>query len=163
MKKGSLKSNKGFTLVELIVVLVILAILAAILVPALLGYIDQARSKQTLLNARSVMTAAQAEMSNIYGTGDKTPSYIVSANQANVAATADFTNLSPTIEKCLVGCKEDYTDDKIKSKQHDAFTIATVYYKDASAEVWYYEGEWFEAKPDDFPGDDDMFQIYPKK
>ena len=30
------KNNKGFTLVELIVVLVILAILAAILVPALL-------------------------------------------------------------------------------------------------------------------------------
>ena len=34
-------NNKGFTLVELIVVLVILAILAAILVPALLGYIDR--------------------------------------------------------------------------------------------------------------------------
>ena len=54
-------NNKGFTLVELIVVLVILAILAAILVPALLGYIDSARNKQTLLNARSAMTAAQAE------------------------------------------------------------------------------------------------------
>ena len=38
MKK--MKENKGFTLVELIVVIVILAILAAILVPALLGYID---------------------------------------------------------------------------------------------------------------------------
>ena len=37
------RNNKGFTLVELIVVLVILAILAAILVPALLGYIDKAR------------------------------------------------------------------------------------------------------------------------
>ena len=43
MKKTN---NKGFTLVELIVVLVILAILAAILVPALLGYIDKAREKQ---------------------------------------------------------------------------------------------------------------------
>ena len=35
--------NKGFTLVELIVVLVILALLAALLVPALLGYIDKAK------------------------------------------------------------------------------------------------------------------------
>ena len=35
--------NKGFTLVELIVVLVILGIMSAILVPALLGYIDQAK------------------------------------------------------------------------------------------------------------------------
>ena len=44
MKKFK-NDNKGFTLVELIVVLVILAILAAILVPALLGYIDEARNK----------------------------------------------------------------------------------------------------------------------
>ena len=50
MKKNN---NKGFTLVELIVVLVILAILAAILVPALLGYIDRAREKQYVLNAKS--------------------------------------------------------------------------------------------------------------
>lgn len=65
MKK--MKENKGFTLVELIVVLVILAILAAILVPALLGYIDRARGQQIVLNARSVYTAAQAEMSSLYG------------------------------------------------------------------------------------------------
>ena len=59
MKKNN---NKGFTLVELIVVLVILAILAAILVPALLGYIDRARQKQYVLNAKSALTATQAEM-----------------------------------------------------------------------------------------------------
>ena len=57
MKK--MKENKGFTLVELIVVIVILAILAAILVPALLGYIDKAKGQQIVLNGKSVMTAAQ--------------------------------------------------------------------------------------------------------
>lgn len=36
-------AKRGFTLVELIVVLVILAILAALLIPALTGYIDKAR------------------------------------------------------------------------------------------------------------------------
>lgn len=36
----NIKKKRGFTLVELIVVLVILAILAALLVPALTGYID---------------------------------------------------------------------------------------------------------------------------
>ncbi len=50
MKK--MKENKGFTLVELIVVIVILAILAAILVPALLGYIDRAKGQQIVLNGR---------------------------------------------------------------------------------------------------------------
>ncbi len=47
-------------LVELIVVLVILAILAAMLVPALLGWIDEAKKKQYELEARSVYMAAQA-------------------------------------------------------------------------------------------------------
>lgn len=62
-RKGS---NKGFTLVELIVVLIILAVLAAILVPALLGYIDEAKKKQYLLDARNLFQATQSELSKIY-------------------------------------------------------------------------------------------------
>ena len=64
MKKNN---NKGFTLVELIVVLVILAILAAILIPALLGYIDRAREKQVTTNAEAALVAAQGKMADAYG------------------------------------------------------------------------------------------------
>ena len=49
--------NKGFTLVELIVVLVILAILAALLVPALTGYIDKAKEKKVIAETRMLHTA----------------------------------------------------------------------------------------------------------
>lgn len=63
--------NKGFTLVELVVVLVILAILAAILVPALLGYIDEAKTKQYLLDAKNMYTATQSELSKIYSVRGK--------------------------------------------------------------------------------------------
>ena len=52
--------NRGFTLVELIVVMVILTLLAAILVPSLLGWIDEAKGKQYILSARSVYMSAQA-------------------------------------------------------------------------------------------------------
>lgn len=58
--------NKGFTLVEMIVVLVILAILASFLIPALLGYIDDAKGKQDLLKAKSCLNAIQAGLSKLY-------------------------------------------------------------------------------------------------
>ena len=60
------KDNKGFTLVELIVVIVILAILAALLVPALVGWIDKAREKTYAVEARSVYLAAQTYVSENY-------------------------------------------------------------------------------------------------
>lgn len=59
MRKLKENRKKGFTLVELIVVLVILAILAALLVPALTGYIDKAKEKQVVAETRQCVMAAQ--------------------------------------------------------------------------------------------------------
>ena len=64
---GEENSKRGFTLVELIVVLVILAILAALLIPALTGYIDKARKNQVVAETRALTQAVQTEMSTIYG------------------------------------------------------------------------------------------------
>ena len=58
-KKLKENNKKGFTLVELIVVLVILAILAALLIPALTGYIDKARNKSIVAETRQTVMAAQ--------------------------------------------------------------------------------------------------------
>ena len=67
MKRVSKSSKKGFTLVELIVVLVILAILAAMLVPALTGYIRRARQEKEFQAASTVYAAAQALATEAYG------------------------------------------------------------------------------------------------
>lgn len=63
----NLKNKKGFTLVEVIIVLVILAILAAVLIPSLVGYIDKANEKTSIAECRSFVLAAQTIASETYG------------------------------------------------------------------------------------------------
>lgn len=65
-----LKEKKGFTLVELIVVLVILAILAALLIPALTKYIDKAKEKDIIAETRQVVMAAQTLTDEAYAKKD---------------------------------------------------------------------------------------------
>ena len=67
-KKMKENKKKGFTLVELIVVLVILAILAALLIPALTGYINKAKEKQITAETRQVVMAAQTLIDEKYAT-----------------------------------------------------------------------------------------------
>lgn len=68
-KENGKKNLKGFTLVEIIVVLVILAILAAAMIPALTGYIEKSRQKTAVSEARSVLTALQTVASEEYAKG----------------------------------------------------------------------------------------------
>ena len=89
----NLRKKKGFTLVEVIIVLVILAILAAILIPSLVGYIDKANEKASIANCRSFVMAAQTILSETYGedsskiadvTGSTAPGTTVNASNYNL-------------------------------------------------------------------------------
>jgi general secretion pathway protein G len=60
IKLNKLKKKKGFTLVELLVVVAILAILSVALLPSVLGYSDKARDARAIKDVRNFATVVEA-------------------------------------------------------------------------------------------------------
>lgn len=147
--------NKGFTLVELIVVLVILAILAAILVPALLGYIDRAKEKQYVLNAKSALTATQAEFSSLYGEG----SDVVSGTPAAFPRSTVVKNTADVPGKFYVkiaanASEVDASKPAVPSN-HARYTVKNAIYVENGYYIQYNGSTWTSTttKPTDMDSD----------
>lgn len=145
MKKRT--KNRGFTLVELIVVLVILAILAAILVPSLLGYIDQAKERKNMLNAKNVLTATQTALASAYANGTDLKSIHVSNR-----ATSDWTGtkfadeiLSTADDKpymAIVGLGRPNDENNVTPEEkRSMYTVYyVVYWQDEKTDPIFFDG-----------------------
>ena len=77
--------NKGFSLVELIIVIAIMAILAAAIAPALIRYIDKSRRGDDVQAAATINTAVTATLAN----EDAYDEVATSMNSTTVIASAD--------------------------------------------------------------------------
>ena len=126
------KRLKGFTLVEIIVILVILAILAAAMIPALTGYIDKAKQKTAITEARSVLTAAQTLVSEQYALEepDENGEIIVGiitpddSLKANILKLADISSSKASIQSITV------EKGKVTAMKYITSTGRTVNFKD---------------------------------
>lgn len=100
------RSKKGgFTLVELIVVLVILAILAALLIPALTGYIDKAKQKNVVAETRQVVMAAQTLADEDYAKGIADAGTGATCTNANILKLAELTGKGTISDLTVSGGK----------------------------------------------------------
>lgn len=131
------RSKKGgFTLVELIVVLVILAILAALLIPALTGYIDRAKEKSIIAETRQIVMAAQTVADEAYA---DTTSSVGSSDlkKSEVHKLSEVTLAS---------------DDVITVGTQNGTSVKVVYVKHTkSGKTCYYNGSTYDVNPTTAP------------
>lgn len=90
-----MKNRKGFTLIEIIVVLIIIAILAAIAVPAMMKYINDAKEKQIMAEMRTVAIAMQTTLMEFYAEDMPASVLFPMNNYDNGPYTVSFPGVTP--------------------------------------------------------------------
>ncbi len=147
--------RKGFTLVELIVVLVILAILAAVAIPLMLGFTDDAREKRYKSDANAALQASQTVITEVYNEGgnllDGTKRYkawsMSGVDEVDTFDSASCTSFTVWTGKQLETNKTVATSDNISS-----YTIVCAKFvtsKKDGKKVLFYDGKEWEVFDDE--------------
>ena len=118
------KDNKGFTLVELVIVIAILAILVGLLAPQYTKYVEKSRKSGDVDNMEEMIKAVQvyavdhavASAKGTDGKGTTTDITIAMSNDAEVAITNGY-------EKALEEYVPNYKKVRLKSNQWGKKTV----------------------------------------
>lgn len=115
MKKQKSIGNKGFSLVELIIVIAIMAILIGVMAPQLMKYVERSRVSADTQVADTVRTAIMTAMLDPTVDDGSTPSAMSAA--ANITSIDNTKKFGKLVEEIL-GDSTTSVSKKLKSKAY---------------------------------------------
>lgn len=129
-KQDKKRNNKGFSLVELIVVIAIMAVLVAVLAPQFTKYVDRSRQSNDATMVSGIVTAAQVGVTDKeYKIGPDT--YTITVGTSGMTVTAadptDGSTNATQMEKAITDtCGEKATLKRTANKWTEDITITIV-------------------------------------
>lgn len=128
------KNNKGFSLVELIVVIAIMAVLVGVLAPQLIKYVEKSRESTDIQNADTVVTAFRTYAAE----NDVSGTLTVTLSKENAPTPTDNSNE----KKALTEAK--LTTIKLKGTWKAGITVT--YNIDTGDVTYNGEGKYYKAE-----------------
>lgn len=146
--KDRKKDNKGFTLVELVIVVAILAILVGILAPQYTKYVEKSRKSADVSNLDNIVSAVKvAAADSTYSdmipapttAGSKT-TIVITLTSTGTKVTCDGTEIASTstgaVYKALTEyASTEWSSTKLKSKSWHKDTTNSAPYVAATCEI----------------------------